>query len=194
MSRNVIKTFVCKKSPRGVCRGEVHFICIYRLSTYLYLKDFQGDPQLMAIKQKRRVSREAAFALLFEWSFKPDETLEEMIEQADETREIQVDSFARELCGRTMDHVSDLDALIETYSEKWKINRISKVTLAVLRMAFCEMSLFTDIPAGATINEAVELIKTYGTEDEASYVNGILGTYERTRSADKKGDAPETGA
>jgi N utilization substance protein B len=56
------------------------------------------------------------------------------------------------------------------------------VNLAVLRLAFCELSLFSDIPAGATINEAVELVKTFGSEEDAAYVNGILGTYERSRN------------
>jgi N utilization substance protein B len=108
--------------------------------------------------------------------------MEDLISRAEDYGESRVDEFARSLCSRTADHVEDLDKLIETYSDRWKLNRISKVNLAVLRLAFCELSLFSDIPAGATINEAVELVKTFGTEDEAAYVNGILGTYERSRS------------
>ena len=135
------------------------------------------------MKSNRRKSRETAFALLFEWSFKPEETLEEILEQAQDGVVPEVDAFARALCARTMEHVAEVDKLIETYSDKWKINRISKVTLAVLRLAFCELAFFSDIPPGATINEAVELEKIYATEDEAAYVNGILGTYERQRTA-----------
>jgi N utilization substance protein B len=132
-------------------------------------------------KQSRRESREAAFAILFAWSFQPDEPMEEFIIRAESAGEARPDEFARDLCSRTAAHVEELDKLIETYSDRWKIGRISKVNLAVLRLAFCELSLFSDIPAGATINEAVELVKTFGTEDEAAYVNGILGTYERSR-------------
>lgn len=134
------------------------------------------------MKLKRRKSREAAFLLLFEWSFRTDEQLEELLEQAAMTRDIEIDDFARELCAKTIGNTGSLDGLIGKYSDKWKVNRLSKVTLTVLRMAFCEMSLFSDIPAGATINEAVEIVKAYGSEDEAAYVNGILGTYERSRN------------
>ena len=137
------------------------------------------------MKSNRRKSRETAFALLFEWSFKQEETLEEILEQAQDGVVPDVDAFARALCGRAVEHVEELDKLIETYSDKWKINRLSKVTLAVLRLAFCELAFFSDIPVGATINEAVELEKTYGTEDEAVFVNGMLGTYERQKNSDK---------
>lgn len=135
----------------------------------------------------RREARETAFALLFEWSFKSDETLEDIIGNAAVGRQLEVDDFARSLSSRAVDNVESLDSLIKEYSDKWKINRISKVSLAVLRLAFCELSLFPDIPAGATINEAVELVKTYATDEEAAYVNGILGTYERRRNAAETG-------
>lgn len=137
------------------------------------------------MKQSRRESRETAFALLFEWSFQPDESMDELIKQAESYRDAPVDAFCRSLCDKTVANAQSLDTLIETYSDRWKLSRISKVNLAVLRLAFCEMSQFTDIPVGATINEAVELVKTYGTEDEAAYVNGILGSYDRSRSKAK---------
>lgn len=132
----------------------------------------------MTKRKSRRESREVAFLLLFEWSFQQEE-LEEIIEQAEKGRELEVDSFARELAFRTVSHCEELDALIQRYSEKWKVNRLSKVTLAALRLAFCELSRFPGIPVGATINEAVELVKKFGAEDESSYVNGILGGYAR---------------
>ena len=132
------------------------------------------------MKTKRRESRETAFALLFEWSFK-DDTMDEIIEQATVGRELAIDSFAYELAQKTIEHCAEVDACIEQYSERWKLNRLSRVTLAVLRMAFCEMMHFDNIPVGATINEAVELAKKYSTEDEAAYINGILGTYNRNR-------------
>jgi len=137
------------------------------------------------MKQNRRESRKTAFCLLFEWSFKPDETLEDVIKQAELGHELEVDEFGRSLCARALEHVDDLDKLIEKYSDSWKLSRLSRVTLAALRLAFCEMELFDDIPAGATINEAVELVKTYGTQDEAAYINGILGTFVREKEAEK---------
>ena len=57
------------------------------------------------------------------------------------------------------------------------MNRLSKVTLAVLRLAIGELMFFDDIPVAATINEAVELAKKYSTQEDANYVNGVLGAY-----------------
>ena len=131
------------------------------------------------MKMNRRKSREAAFCLLFEWSFHA-EPFEVLVENAQQCRELEADEFALELCKKAIEGVQALDDLIEKYSESWKLSRLSKATLAILRLAFCEMTLMENIPLGATINEAVELCKKYASEDEASFVNGILGEYGRS--------------
>jgi len=131
-------------------------------------------------KTTRRESRETAFALLFEWSF-TEESLDEIVELAQLARDAQVDAFALELVGKVIQNREELDLLIERYSQGWKLKRISRTALAVLRMSFCEMTKFNDIPVGASINEAVELVKKFGTNEEATYINGILGSFERVR-------------
>lgn len=127
----------------------------------------------------RREAREQAFLLLFEWSFREDETMEEIVELARHCRQLQTDDFVVELAEKTVGYAIQIDHEIERFSDKWKLGRLGRVTLAVLRMAVCEITYMQDIPAGATINEAVELMKSYATEDEASYVNGVLGAYNR---------------
>jgi len=129
-------------------------------------------------KMNRRKSRETAFFLLFEWSFHGD-PFEALIQNAQSARELDADEFALQLCQRAIESAPELDGIIERYSESWKVNRLSKVTLTVLRLAFCEMTKMENIPLGATINEAVELCKKYASEDEAAFVNGILGRYGR---------------
>lgn len=136
-------------------------------------------------KLTRRESREIAFTLLFEWSFK-ENSLDEIIENAITAREITVDSFARELVSKTVENREELDLLIEQYSQGWKLQRISKTTLAVLRMSFCELIKCGDIPEGVTINEAVELVKKFGTDEEAAYLNGILGNFVKVRKGQKE--------
>ena len=130
------------------------------------------------LKINRRQSRDAAFCLLFEWSFH-GERFEELVENAQYARELEADDFALDLCKQAIESAPELDAIIEQYSESWKVTRLSKVTLAVLRLSFCELTKLEGIPLGATINEAVELCKKYATEDEAAFVNGILGQYVR---------------
>ena len=70
--------------------------------------------------------------------------------------------------------VEEIDGIIEKNLKNWKMNRISKVALAVMRLAICEMRFFDDIPVGVSINEAVELCKKYAAKDDYSFVNGIL--------------------
>ncbi len=83
----------------------------------------------------------------------------------------------------------ELDEIISRFSHGWKINRISKTALCVLRCALYEILYMPDIPPAASINEAVELAKSYDEPETVSYINGILGSFmrEREAAADKIG-------
>lgn len=72
-----------------------------------------------------------------------------------------------------------IDERLRACSGSWKLERMPKTDLAVLRVAVCEMCFLQSIPEAVSINEAVELAKTYGTEDSARYINGILGKISR---------------
>ena len=141
-------------------------------------------------KINRRQSRDVAFCLLFEWAFH-GEPFESLVGNARYARDLEADEFALELCRQVMESTPELDSLIEEYSESWKVSRLSKATLSVLRLAFCELTKLENIPLGATINEAVELCKKYATEDEAAFVNGILGRYVRREDAEAPQDVEE---
>ena len=121
----------------------------------------------------RSAARDLAFHLIFERAFR-DESMEEIIADAEEARAIEEDEFAMALTNCVNDHLAEIDAEIDRYSEKWKVNRLPKVSLTVLRLAIGEMLYFRDIPVAATINEAVELAKRYGGDDSPSFVNGVL--------------------
>jgi N utilization substance protein B len=82
---------------------------------------------------------------------------------------------------------TELDAIVERYAQGWKLSRISRTALAVLRCALYEILYMPDIPPAASINEAVELSKSYDEPETVSFVNGILGSFMRER-----GSAPET--
>ena len=74
---------------------------------------------------------------------------------------------------------SEIDGIIEKYAKGWKVSRISKVSLAVLRLAIFEILHVEDAPAGAVINEAVEIARRYEEEEKVSFINGILGAFVR---------------
>lgn len=128
----------------------------------------------------RKESREQAFILLFEYSFSGD-SAEELFSVAEDAGFYVEDEFCANLVRKAIENKNEIDEIIENYAKGWKSDRISKVTLAALRIAICEMLFFEKIPDAVSINEAVELIKKYATEQDASFANGILGTYSRSK-------------
>lgn len=124
----------------------------------------------------RREEREQAFFLIFEKAFNTETEIQELYDLALETEIVSDSEFVKALSFKTWANIENIDPVIEKHCIGWKMNRISKVALAVLRLAICEILFIDDIPAGVSINEAVELCKKYAASDEPSFVNGILGT------------------
>ena len=87
--------------------------------------------------------------------------------------------YIRRLNALTAENVSEIDGYIERYSKGWKLERISRTALAILRCAICEIIYMDDIPNSAAINEAVELAKRYDEPDTVAFVNGVLGGFMR---------------
>ena len=130
----------------------------------------------------RREARELAFVLLFERSFS-NESIAEILENAGDARDIVTDTFAVTLAEGTAEHTDEIDELITANAHNWSRDRISRVALAILRLAVYEMRWIEDIPVSVSINEAVELAKRYGGEADASFVNGVLGGIARRDEA-----------
>jgi len=99
--------------------------------------------------------------------------------------------YAVELLVNVQSHLEEIDNLISDASENWSITRMPIVDRAILRCAVCEMLYMDDVPVAVCINEAVELAKGFGGEDDsARFANGILGRIART-SGEKTG-VPQT--
>ena len=133
----------------------------------------------------RHESRQEAFCLLFEKTF-TDMDIDEIIQGATETRELSVNDFTLQLAKGTVEHLDEIDALIESKLKNWKLSRISKVSLSILRMAVYELKYLADVPASVAINEAVELAKQYASEDDYSFVNGVLGNVAKELDAENQ--------
>ena len=88
-------------------------------------------------------------------------------------------AYIRRLVRLTVENRSEIDGYIERYSKGWKIERISRTALAVMRCAICEILYMDEIPNAAAINEAVELSKGYDEPDTVAFVNGVLGGFVR---------------
>ncbi len=124
----------------------------------------------------RSEAREQAFFVLFEKIFNDDSTITEIVESAEDSELIKVNNFARNILSAVESNADSVDNIINENSRGWNISRLPKTSLAILRLAIGEMLYVDEVPAGVSVNEAVELAKKYGTADDASFVNGILGT------------------
>ena len=122
----------------------------------------------------RYKAREQGFILIFEMLFN-DDGLEQIIANAEESRDLEVDDYALKLARGVEEEKDYIDGLIgENLKKGWTIRRISKPSLAILRLAVYEIKFRGDVPDSVAINEAVELAKKY-TIDESGFINGVLG-------------------
>ncbi len=128
----------------------------------------------------RRQAREEAFILIFEKQFNSLE-VSEILEIAKEVRDLQPNDYIKTVFSGVYDNIDNIDGIIAENAIGWKLNRISKVSLCILRLAIFEMMYMDDIPESVSINEAVELAKKYATKEDASFINGILSTVEKSK-------------
>ncbi|GAA0767334.1 transcription antitermination factor NusB [Clostridium subterminale] len=125
----------------------------------------------------RRKSREIATRLVFEMSINK-ESYVDIIESFRENTEEKIEDIDFEYVIRVLKGISENEAQInETISKylvKWKLERLPKMNLAILKMASYEILFEEDIPNKVTINEAIELAKKYGDDNAPSFINGVL--------------------
>ena len=88
-------------------------------------------------------------------------------------------AYCRSLVACSLEKQSLIDEIVSATLHRWKLDRLSFVDRAVLRMACCELLFFADVPATVSINEAVELAKLYGDDRSAQFVNGVLDAIAR---------------
>jgi N utilization substance protein B len=130
-------------------------------------------------KGGRRAGRKLAFQVLFGTCFDPGSETPMAVTFRDNPAVLgqedeAVCAFALDLASSVVKKQEDLDAVIQRFSQHWKIARIAKVELVILRLALYEMLHRPDIPLKVAINEAVELAKTFGDENSPGFINGIL--------------------
>lgn len=124
--------------------------------------------------------REQAFFLCFEMLFS-DTDIDELADNAGDARDEFLSDYALDCAKGVFEHREEIDAMIsKNLKAGWKISRISKVSLALLRLAVYEMLYRDDVPVSVSINEAVELSKKYTVKDDTSFINGVLGAVAKS--------------
>ena len=87
--------------------------------------------------------------------------------------------YIRGLALGMSEHGAEIDSYIEKYAKKWRLDRISRMAVAIMRTAMFEVMYIPEIPNAAAINEAVELSKKYEEPETVSFINGVLGSFVR---------------
>ncbi len=130
------------------------------------------------MKTDRRTQlREAAFLLLFRLDFYPREDMPEQIKDFFDGEDSFTDEEKSAVANKVLaicELADEIDALLNSISVGWKVKRMSRVDLTILRLACYEIQYDEKVPVSTAINEAVELAKSYGEENSPSFVNGIL--------------------
>jgi len=126
----------------------------------------------------RREAREELFKLVYEKNIR-SESAEDLYEAESLERDLK-DKYIKSAFIGIFEKAEEIDALISENARGWKIGRLSKVTLAIIRISVYEM-LYADIPVSISINEAIELAKKYADDSAPSFVNGILNTIAKQK-------------
>ena len=125
----------------------------------------------------RKKSREIAMELLFGMTLSKN-TLEETIEIFLEDYEMNLNTidleYIKGILSKIEENKAEIDKTIEGALTSWKLDRVSKVNLSILRLALGEILYIDDIPGKVAINEAIELTKKYSDEKSVSFVNAVL--------------------
>ena len=134
----------------------------------------------------RSLAREIAMKMLYAASLGGEESMSSVLEQSEQADTLSDSdkTCVENLMDGVTAHREELDAIIGRYAQGWALNRLARVDLTILRMAVYELQFMPEIPVGATINEAVELAKAYGTDKSPGFINGILGSIARERSGE----------
>ena len=134
---------------------------------------------------RRTEARELFMQLLFQMEVQNDysQIIKEKFVQEHMKDSNQMEYFNL-LFESAVNNLPAIDEKLEACSENWKISRMAKVDLAILRLSSAEIMYLEDVPDSASINEAVDMAKKFGGDDSGKFINGILGKVVRSKNAE----------
>ncbi len=129
----------------------------------------------------RRTLREQVFKLLFRVEFNNQDEMKEQcsyfFEDSDNHILEEDMEYIQKKYNMIMEHLSEIDSLINEKAKGWTTQRMGKVDLTIIRLAVYEILFDEDVPTNVAINEAVELAKKFGQDESYGFVNGILAKF-----------------
>lgn len=133
----------------------------------------------------RSEARAAAMKLIYEWEMGGDGGIDTRTGLLEIPQEDKNAEYVETLFAAVQEHKQEIDETIAMYLRSgWRIDRLSRVDLSILRLGVAEMT-YCGAPAAIAINEAIELSRKYSTEEIGSFINGVLGSVSRGMKAEK---------
>jgi N utilization substance protein B len=124
---------------------------------------------------KRRRSRESALQVLYLWDMTEQDARKGLVHLREHfSLKEESDPFLDLIVQGVLSHCTEIDRMIEQYSEHWRLGRMAPIDRTILRIAIFELLYCEEIPPKVTLNEAVDLGKQFGSEESGSFINGIL--------------------
>jgi transcription antitermination protein NusB len=130
----------------------------------------------------RKTARETAMKTLFQMEINEEYELDRINMGDKEDIEENDIKYMEGLIRGVVSNLDKIDKTIEKYSKSWKLSRLPKVDLSILRIALYELMYLEDIPMQVSVNEAVEIAKKYSTGESSKFINGLLGAYIKEES------------
>ena len=133
---------------------------------------------MVGIRRKARITALQALFEIDSVGHNPEFTIGRLVEENSLPEEAA--SFTRELVQGVLENKKRLDATIQTYAPTWPLEQMAAIDRNILRLAIFEIMINNKVPVKAAINEAVELAKTFGSDNSPKFINGVLGSISAT--------------
>ncbi|SLM85379.1 transcription antitermination factor NusB [Vagococcus fluvialis] len=126
--------------------------------------------------QLREIAFQVNFSILYSEGVEVDQVIENVLDLYEEQTCEEIPQYIKVVVGGVKEHQLELDQHIEKHLKRWTVNRIAKTDLTILRLALFEMFYVSDIPYKVSLNEALELAKTFSDDESRRFINGVLSS------------------
>ena len=136
----------------------------------------------------RRLARESALEVLYRLDLvgdEPEHSIAEVLLRKNPSEEAE--TYLRRLVDAAMGHQQEIDAVLRKHLTRWRLERLTVLDRAILRLAAAEILYFDDVPPKVSINEAVEIAKKFGDDEAGKFVNGVLDSVFQEHTQTKDG-------
>jgi N utilization substance protein B len=140
------------------------------------------------MSRSRHLARQTALQVLYFWQVggvTPQQAIGAYFREHEVELSEAARAFVETIVTGTAGEVGALDAIIEAHSTHWRLDRMAVIDRLILRMATWELRHAPDTPAAVVIDEAIELARTFGSDDSVRFVNGLLDAIRRTMEQER---------